>query len=183
MVQEKVKIRTYRSGDEIRIDKLFYEIFGRHRPLKTWEWQFKDNPQGDSWIMLAEEGGAVVGQYAFRRNDINFLGRELIAGQTCDVMVSPAHREQGLLKELSSACWNYAHENGFNLLFGFPNRNSYPGLMRNGERHRIANLKTYYFRMGFRKAVGSFPDWILKIFAGILCWIKLKTYKILLKER
>lgn len=162
MGQKRINLRKYKSEDELQIINLYKDVFGLSRSKERWEWQFKKNTQGESWVMLAEDKEQIIGQYALRRNNINFLGNEVVACQTCDIMVNPKYRGKGLFNRLTTECGSYASEKGLKALFGFPNRNAYPGLMRKPGRHKIANLKTYYFRIGIRKVLGNLFDKALK---------------------
>jgi hypothetical protein len=53
-------------------------------------------------------------------------------------------------------------QSGLKAVFGFPNRNSYPGFMRNLDWYRVTNLKRFYYRIGFKKLFGSRIDQFLK---------------------
>ena len=51
-------IRSYRSGDEIKINEMFNEVFGQKRDISHWHWKYRDNPNGPSVISLAESAEA-----------------------------------------------------------------------------------------------------------------------------
>lgn len=180
MEENATIIREYREGDEVRILRLFKEVFGLERTIDHWNWQFKKHPQGNGWVTLAEIGNKIVAQYCMMRNHLNFMGREIIAGQSCDTMVRSDQRGQKWFSRLATRNYKYASEKGAKAVFGFPDRNSYPGFMRDLEWHRIVSLKYYFYRIGFQKIWGQKIDRIFKYFYRIL--IKLKYYFSLLYQ-
>ena len=157
-------IRKYQSGDELGILKLFEDAFGMHRSLDCWKWQFNKNTQGKSWIMLADAKNEIVGQYAMRRNNINFMGYSIIAGQSCDTMVRADQRKKNLFTQLAKENYADAIKKGLKVVFGFPNRASYPGFMRKLWWYKICNLKCYYYRIGLKRVLGEKTDRVVKRF-------------------
>jgi len=164
MVVNNLFIRKYQSGDELGILKLFKNIFGVCRSLDYWNWQFNKNTQGKSWIMLAEAKNEIVAQYAMRRNNINFMGRNVIAGQSCDTMVRTDQRKKNLFTQLAQEDYANAIKEGLKVVFGFPNRASYPGFMRKLGWYKICNLKCYYYRIGLKRVLGKKADRVVKRF-------------------
>lgn len=47
-------LRSYRSGDEGKINEMFNEVFRQNRDIRHWHWKYRDNPHGPSIISLAE---------------------------------------------------------------------------------------------------------------------------------
>ena len=52
-------IRSYRMGDEIKINEMFNEVFGQNRDISHWYWKYRDNPNGPSFISLAESAEGI----------------------------------------------------------------------------------------------------------------------------
>jgi len=167
MTQSKELIREYKIGDEVQILKLFKEIFRVHRSIEHWRWKFMDHIKGQGWITLAESNRNIIAQYCVMRNHLNFMGREVVAAQSCDTMVKSDQRGKGWFTKLAKRNYSHASANGVKTIFGFPNRESYPGFMRNLAWYRIVNLKYFYFRMGFKKIFGTSIDRKLKPFYSI----------------
>jgi hypothetical protein len=64
-VHKKFIIRSYRSGDEEKINSMFCEVFNVHRSLEHWHWKYRDNPYGSHIISLAEtDEGVLAAHYA-----------------------------------------------------------------------------------------------------------------------
>lgn len=167
MAENNMQIRSYKAGDEIKILKLFKQVFNINRSLSLWNWQFKNNTQGPGWVMVAEKKGEIVGQVAIRHNYLNFLGKRILAGQSCDIMVRRDYQGKGLFTKLAKQTYSVASKNCLKAVFGFPNRSAYPGYMQKLGRHRVAILKYYYYRIGFRKIFGHNIDRILKHVYGM----------------
>lgn len=56
----------------------------------------------------------------------------LLSAQSGDTMTHPAHRNKGLFVRLCQLTIDLCRETGVQLLFGFPNQNSYPGAIKAG---------------------------------------------------
>jgi predicted N-acetyltransferase YhbS len=156
-------IREYRAGDEAGILQLFEEVFGYSRGRERWEWQYQNNPQGAGWITVAEQENQIVGHVAIVRMDLNFLGRQVPGGQTCDFMVRSDQRGQGLTTKLLNFNNHNAEQQGLRAMFGFPNRGWFSASTRIQERHRITHMDYYYYRVGLRKLLGPHLDKVLKL--------------------
>jgi len=159
-----MKIRGYKSGDEADILKLFEEVFNVKRSINRWNWQFKNHIQGPGCITVVEAKSEIVGHYGIMRNHLNFMGLEIVAGQSCDTMLRRDFRGEGLLMKTGKFTYKQAQKEGVYAIFGFPNRDVYPGRMRNLDWHRIAILKYYYYRIGFRKLADNKMSKLLSYF-------------------
>lgn len=63
---------------------------------------------------------------------IAYAGRTILAAQSADTMTHPGHRYKGMFTALSQLTFALCREVGIRLIFGFPNRNSYPGAISMG---------------------------------------------------
>ncbi len=166
--QNEEVMREYIPGDEAKLLKLFKQVFGVDRTTEYWNWRFKTNPQGHGWITVGEVNGEIVAHYGMMRNHLNFMGREIVVGQSCDTMVRFDQRNKRWFARLAARNYKYASENGVEAVFGFPNRNSYPGIVRTLEWHRITNLKYYISHNGYQKVWGYGIDRIFKYINKLL---------------
>ena len=180
MMEGHDAIKEYEVGDEKEIIKLHKEVFNSETDLNRWKWQFLYHPKGEGWISLAQANNEIVGQYCMMRHHLNFLGREIIAGQSCDTMVKADQRGKRWFTKLANHNYEFAAKNGVQAVFGFPNRNSYPGFMKHLDWIRLFNLNYYYYRLGLKKYIGNRLDILLNIF---LLNKFLLRYKIFLKSR
>lgn len=123
-------VREAVPGDLDRINALFAATMGRARSLEHDRWKFWDSPFGKPYITIAENRGEIVGQYALWPTPMR-LGKEKVAGaQSLDTMTHPDYQGQGMFTTLAKACFELAASRGCEVLFGFPNANSYPGFVR-----------------------------------------------------
>lgn len=60
---------------------------------------------------------------------IQFNDKIILAAQAADAMTHPDYRKQGLLAELASHTFQLCRSSGIEVIFGFPNQNSYPILV------------------------------------------------------
>jgi hypothetical protein len=161
-------VRQYQKGDESRILALFNATFNGGRSLDRWKWQFERNPQGSPWIALAESGGELLGQYCMIHNHLSLGGREICAAQACDVIVRPDQRGKRWFIRLAESCYSQASVEGLKVVFGFPNRESFPGHVRSLGWERITPLKEYLYRTSIKQLAGPFVDFFYSAVVGTL---------------
>lgn len=137
--------RPYRPGDEHGILALRRVAFGNLDPVRlsmaAWRWQFRDNPAGPPFIRLAECRGRIVAQYAVIPMRVTVDGCERTLAFSCDTMTHPAFQRRGLFSLLAGAVYRDMEEHsGIKGVFGFPNRASMPGFVKNLGWSPIASL-------------------------------------------
>lgn len=95
-------IRSYREGDEVRINEMFNEVFGQRRDLGSWYWKYRDNPRGRYVVSLAVAGdGMLAAHYGAYpallccpgNGDVQ--GRDLTILQVGDKMTRDRYRSLG----------------------------------------------------------------------------------------
>ena len=155
-------IVEYLNGDQGGIVNLHNNVFKSNLNVSRWNWQFLKHPRGSSWITISKNGAEIVGQYCIMRHHLNFLGQEIVAGQSCDTMVREDQRGKKLFTKLANRNFEFASMNGVKAVFGFPNESSFPGFMRNLDWVKIFNLSSYKYRLGFDKVFGVIIDRIVK---------------------
>ena len=161
------------------IISLFKHTFKINRSFKYWTWQFVDNVQGNGWIVYSEEDGEIVGQYAIRRNHINFLGKQIIAGQAVDAMVKKEYRNLGLFEKLSASCFQDAIDTQAQYIFAFPNRKSLAPSIKYMGFCKVCDLQNFEYRIGLKKVITPIFDLLLKLILYIYSFIKLNFKKII----
>ncbi|MBW1782071.1 MAG: GNAT family N-acetyltransferase [Deltaproteobacteria bacterium] len=128
-------IREYREGDEEQILRLRQQVFGDLDPVRlkpsTWRWQFRHNPAGEAFCALAEDQGRIVGQYAVIPSRFSVQGKETVFALSCDTMIHPDYRRQGLFTTLAQEVYRRIEsERRITTVWGFPNEVSLPGFTR-----------------------------------------------------
>lgn len=126
--------RTGTAEDAVKILDLRRAAFGEVDPVRlrpeVWRWQFADNPAGPGWIRLADDAGAVVGQYAAIPTRFRIDGVERILAMSCDTMTHPDYQKQGIFVTLARELYaEIAERSGVTSVWGFPNAASHPGFV------------------------------------------------------
>lgn len=74
---------------------------------------------------------------------LEFKQQQIIAAQSGDTMTHPNHRGKGLFITLAKMTYDLAKEVGIELVFGFPNANSYPGFVKKLSWQHYSNVNHY----------------------------------------
>ncbi len=118
-------IRSYRTGDEAAILRLFTTSFGVEREQSHWRWKYTTNPHGAGKISLAlKSDGVLVAHYAGYPIPIWHHGQDFLALQVGDTMTDPAVRDTGrgkssLLARTVRHFFSLHRDGTFGFYFGF----------------------------------------------------------------
>jgi GNAT superfamily N-acetyltransferase len=78
---------------------------------------------------------------------IEFQGKKYLVAQSGDTMTHSKHVGKGLFTKLAQKTYEYCKENGFHLVFGFPNENSFPGFIKRLGWSHFDNMTPYLIRV------------------------------------
>jgi hypothetical protein len=78
-------------------------------------------------------------------------GQRILAAQSGDTMTNPNHQGKGLFTMLAKMTYELAQKEGINFVFGFPNKNSYPGFIKKLAWNHYGDINNYIIK------TGSFP--------------------------
>lgn len=129
-MKESWVCRDYESGDEHKILGLFAQVIQREMSLDFWRWRFLEGPFGKGIIKLLFDGDKLIGHYAVIPMDVQVQDKLLKAVLSVTTMTHPDYSGQGIFTFLAEETYKFCQERGFKFVFGFPNRNSYPGFVR-----------------------------------------------------
>jgi len=73
------------------------------------------------------KNGLPIAYYGVIPCFITFQTATVLAAQSADTMTHPKHRYKGMFVDLSKKTFDLCKQNGIQLIFGFPNQNSYHG--------------------------------------------------------
>jgi len=118
-------IRGYAPGDEAAILALFEASFGRPMRGDYWHWRYLDNPAGGPAIELAWDGATLAAHYAVSPVMLEADGQPLKAALSMTTMTHPDYRGMGLFPKLAEKLYARLAEEGYGLVFGFPNVQSH----------------------------------------------------------
>jgi hypothetical protein len=123
-------LRMAAENDLTQLRALFAICFGHSRPEPYDRWRLFATPFGPAPTIVAELNGELIAAYTVWPTMLN-IGGEVVRGAiSMDTMTHPDHRGGGLFVKLALACFEELEKNGYEVLYGFPNTNSYPGFIR-----------------------------------------------------
>jgi len=140
--------RDFREGDEDNLRKLHKLVFDTQISIERWKWRYKENPAGQSIIVVAESNQRIVGQYALVPLIMRIENTLCVGSQSLDTMVHPDYRGQGIFVSLAEKAYKVAEEKGIRFIYGFPNGNSHYGITT---------------KLGWRDIYDGIPLWIKPI--------------------
>ena len=123
--------RLFQAGDENKILDLFKITFKKEMSLEYWNWRFLNNPYGDVQIALAFDQEKLVGHYAISPIDFTSNGKTFKVAHSMTTMTHPDYQGMGIFNKLASLLYSNLKESSYDLVWGFPNSNSYYGFMKN----------------------------------------------------
>jgi GNAT superfamily N-acetyltransferase len=148
-----LRFRPFEVGDLAGIHHLVQRCFsGSGRSMAGEAWRFTATPAGVIPGMVALDGDRIVASYTAWPVSL-YLGGELVQGaQSMDTMTDPDYRGRGLFVTLAAASYDYMAARGYDLIYGFPNDNSFPGFMRRLAWTHVGDVST------LKRLIAPVPD-------------------------
>jgi hypothetical protein len=87
------------------------------------------------YLAYAEDSDEAAAFYGIFPCYVEYDGTKYLAAQSGSTMTHSKHRKKGLFYKTGKRTFELARDEGVNFVFGFPNPNSYPGLMKLGWKH------------------------------------------------
>jgi GNAT superfamily N-acetyltransferase len=97
-----------------------------------WRWKHVDNPFGKSPVLVAEEGGELVGVRAFMRWEWRQGKKIFRAVRAVDTATHPHWQGKGIFTRLSLQLAAQCKSEGVDFVFNTPNKISKPGYLKMG---------------------------------------------------
>lgn len=139
-------VRPYEDRDELAVLDLLTASLGGgpagRRPVEFFRWKHLENPFGRSLMLVAEDGGRMVGLRAFMRWRFAFDGGGVSAARAVDTATHPEYQGRGIFTRLTLGALDILREDT-DLIFNTPNEKSLPG----------------YLKMGW-EVLGTVPVWV-----------------------
>jgi hypothetical protein len=169
-------IREFQNSEEQTLIHFIKGVLNSKMEPSHWAWKYKENVQGPGSISILEVDGQIAGTLGLMHNNINFMGHEIRAGQSCDGGIRMDQRGKKMFLKVASHSYETARKEGFFSVFGFPSQDTYPGsypiIMRELNWRRVFHLKYYSYRIGFQKLWGRTLDGAFKRFRGLIIALK-----------
>ena len=114
------------------IQDLYLRSFGANSSIESIKEKYNTSDFGLKNIgFLAidnnNDNGAYYGVFPMRMTINN---KDYLVAQSGDTMTAPEHRGKGLFIELAKKTYDLAKEKNIQFVFGFPNKNSFPGFQK-----------------------------------------------------
>ena len=131
---------------------LFNKVFQIGANRDSWARKHLSNPlHKHCMVMAAFDGEKIVGINGFVAMDYTYNGEVFHAVQSCDTAVDPDYRGKGIFTRMIITAMESFREEGFDLLVGYPNKNSFPGFLKMGGQEMQRAMK-YFFSNNVKKA-------------------------------
>ncbi len=162
MKREDLTIRKYREGDEGGISDLLCEVFDSRKNVDYWKWAFNGNPSGffANNIWIAEYRGEIGSHSAIVPMRIRVGSNTVLSAQGLDAATYPRYRRMGLFQTLAKKTLDEAAEDGIVMIYRFPGRLSYGGLMKLGHKE-VLLIPKHYLVLSLPKALKCGIYWDL----------------------
>lgn len=115
------------SYKELRL--LFKSAFNLNMSLSSIENKYDTQLFGLSnvGLLAVDSVNTPAAYYGVFPIGLNYESKDHLIAQSGDTMTSPNHRKKGLFIKLAIETYKLSEELGIKMIFGFPNKNSYPG--------------------------------------------------------
>ena len=127
--------RTYDPSRFDDILEMSIENYGRENDIcdpAFLKHQYFDNPAGEALIELAvdPENNVLAGQYVVQPARLRVFGEDEKCVISLNTLTRKAYRGQKIFVKLAERAYERAANEGYTLVYGAPNKNSYPGFMK-----------------------------------------------------
>ncbi|MBP6976869.1 MAG: GNAT family N-acetyltransferase [Bacteroidales bacterium] len=173
-------IRINKSSVE-HIKKLYYRCFKLRKSLNDISLKYDTSIFGlcDTGFLAFDQKNRPAAYYGVFPMIMSLDNKDYLVAQSGDTMTDPAHRGKGLFIELAKETYNYIQEKKVQFVFGFPNRNSYPGFIKKLNWEFYGRMKDFKFNnkaFPICELVSKF--WILKPIYKKFCDIRLSKHRL-----
>jgi len=175
--QRTLTYREYAPGDEGRILALFKDVFHREMTPAFWRWRYQESPWGQGMMRVALDGDKMVGHFGVIPMRVQFQSTIYPAVFPMTAMTHPDYAGRGIFTRLMSETYGSAREQGFPLVYGFFNRNSYSANVKFGY-HDVITLNPLTKTLSPAESDGDRDSYIaaVAVFDGAFdrLWDKIK---------
>lgn len=114
------------------LEKLYYSVYRRKRPKEYYFKKYNTSYTGVENIgfIAYNKYGQPIAYYGVIPCFIQYENRIILAAQSADTMTHSQYRLKGMFTKLSKMTFDLCQHSGIKLIFGFPNQNSYPAMIK-----------------------------------------------------
>ena len=120
------------SSDNLSHLQLLYKVaFNTIVSIDFFKKKFDTSAMGVEWLgyIAFDNAGTPAAYYGVFPCICDYFGEKILVAQSGDTMTHPDHRGKGLFIQLATKTYDLAKNSGVKFVFGFPNKNSYPGFV------------------------------------------------------
>ncbi len=131
------------------LKSIYLDAFGKEISVERLDAKFNTKFAGVSYVgfIAYHESGEPAAFYGSFPCYADYNSEKYLIAQSGDTMTHSKHRGKGLFTQLAKETFEYCRQNGFHLIFGFPNQNSYPGFVKKLDWIHFDNLDAYLVRV------------------------------------
>ncbi len=122
------RIRTYRPGDEVEINRLFNEVFGLNRTIGQWQKKFLAFGQEPRIVLIVDRADRIATHYSACEVPFEIDGKSVTVCQIVDVFSvrrETAVGRQFFVKAANAFIDLYCGQKGVSATYGFPGPRAY----------------------------------------------------------
>ena len=151
--------------------ELFNVVFDRTRTVEEFDRQFLNNPKGYSYHTYAEDDGKIVASNTMVPSVYVVNGQQLWFVNSVDTMIEDHHRGLENFYDMIKTSFGDAEKAGYDVVYGFPNDNSYELFTKLKFMRDIGKLDTYClpYRIGGVKKGLGWLNWASMAFSRL--WV------------
>ncbi|MBL4593617.1 MAG: GNAT family N-acetyltransferase [Flavobacteriales bacterium] len=155
-----------RDSDEQHFSNLLENaafIHNRKQDSLDWlKWKYFNSPYGDCIVVMAySEKGELAGEISFGKYEFRHNDKVINAIYSYQTMVHPNFQRKGLFGSLTKKVIEIAKEQNIDIIFNFPNHNSYQPFLKLGFKP-LNSLKYWVSRGSIKSFVKQFNPISLK---------------------
>lgn len=132
--------------------QLFRASFGIKLTLEEIRRKFNTSYTGTKhlgYLAFDKKSGRAAAYYGVIPLIAQYNGKPIVCAQSGDTMTHPDFRGRGLFVALARETYALCKAEGVKLVFGFPNKNSYPGFIKKLDWIHYADMHQYVVDSGF----------------------------------
>ena len=150
---------------------LFNEVFDHNRTITQFENQFLNNYEGSSFHTLILKDGEIIGSNTMIPSVYLVNGKQYQFVNSVDTMISKKCRGIENFYDMIKESFGYCENLGYDVVYGFPNDNSYPLFKGCKFMFDVDSLYTYClpYRIGGIKPKLRLLNWASTLFCK--CWL------------
>ena len=150
---------------------LFNEVFDHNRSITQFEDQFFNNCEGNSFHTLVLKDGEIIGSNTMVPSVYLVKGKQYRFVNSVDTMINKKCRGIENFYDMIKESFSYCENLGYDIVYGFPNDNSYPLFKGCKFMFDVDSLYTYClpYRIGGIKPNLRLLNWASTLFCE--CWL------------